>query len=147
MNPYAKTTKAYKQAAVNTDDQGTLILMLYDGAIRFCKTAQHRMTLNDLEGVHNNLVRSKDIVAELLASLNVEAAGELGKNLKELYTFVFNKLIDANVKKDMKVAQEALLILEEMREGWRHVVNQHKKQPPAAHLDPRAAVKTVNLKG
>ena len=63
MNPYAKPGKAYKAAAVNTEDQATLILMLYDGAIRFCKTAQLKHKKGDIEGVHNNLVKAKDIVS------------------------------------------------------------------------------------
>ena len=146
MNPYLKSTKAYKQASVNTEDQGTLILMLYDGAIRFCKTARRKMEKNELEAVHNNLVRAKDIVAELIASLDASAAGEVGSNLKQLYTFVYNRLIDANVQKDMARVQEVEVLLEEVREGWRAVAGQ-RKDPNKPVVDSRAAAKSLSLEG
>ncbi len=146
MNPYLKSTKAYKQASVTTEDQGTLILMLYDGAIRFCKTARRKMEKNDLEAVHHNLVRAKDIIAELLASLDAAAAGEVGTNLRQLYTFIYNRLIDANVQKNMKKVEEVEILLEEVREGWRVVVGQRKDQGKSIPTN-RAAAKSLNLEG
>ena len=144
MNPYAKSNKAYKQAAVNTEDQGTLILMLYDGAIRFCKTAIMKHSKGDIEAVHHNLVKAKDIVAELLASLDAEKAGEIGQNLNNLYVYLFNKLIDANVQKDMTIVEEVAELLTEMREGWRTIATPVTNKPK---VDQRSAMKTVSFKG
>ena len=145
MNPYAKPGKAYKAAAVATEDQGTLILMLYDGAIRFCKTAQLKHKKGDIEGVHNNLVKAKDIVSELLSSLDPDKGGEIGQNLNNLYIYIFNKLIDANVQKDMSLATEAEELLVEMREGWKGIT---KKEPTAKpRFNQAAAVKPVSFKG
>ena len=144
MNPYAKSNKAYKQAAVNTEDQGTLILMLYDGAIRFCKTAIMKHKKGDIEAVHHNLVKAKDIVAELLSSLDADKAGEIGQNLNNLYVYLFNKLIDANVQKDMAIVAEVEELLAEMREGWRVIATPVNTKPK---FDQRSSMKTVSFKG
>ena len=146
MNPYLKSNKAYKQAQVNTEDQGTLILMLYDGAIRFCRGALHKMEKKDLESVHNNLVKAKDIVAELLGSLDTESAGEVGSNLKQLYLFMYNRLIDANVQKDMDKVKEVEELLVEMREGWRHAAGLKKVSKPVVRPS-RANTPSINRQG
>ncbi|MDX2471594.1 MAG: flagellar export chaperone FliS [SAR324 cluster bacterium] len=145
MNPYAKSGKAYKAAAVTTEDQGALILMLYDGAIRFCKTAQLKHKKGDIEGVHNNLVKAKDIVSELLSSLDPEKGGDIGQNLNNLYIYIFNKLIDANVQKDMAILAEAEDLLIEMREGWRGITKKVTSITPK--FNQSAAVKPVSFKG
>ena len=146
MNPYAKSSKAYKQASVTTDDQGALILMLYDGAIRFCKTAHLKIEKKDLEGAHFNLVKAKDIVAELLASLNTESAGEMGNNLRQLYTYIYNRLIDANLQKDNPMIQEVIELLVEVREGWRAIA-QPKKTAQPGRFNGTGSMKTVNFSG
>ena len=120
--------------------------MLYDGAIRFCKTAQLKHKKGDIEGVHNNLVKAKDIVSELLSSLDPEKGGEIGMNLNNLYIYIFNKLIDANVQKDMSLATEAEELLVEMREGWKGIT---KKETTTTkpRFNQAAAVKPVSFKG
>lgn len=145
MNPYQKSSKAYKQAAVTTQDQGTLILMLYDGAIRFCKTALHKMEKGDLEAVHMNLIKTKNIVSELLSSLNPEKAGEVGRNLQTLYVYIFNRLIDANIQKDPEYIKEIIALLEEMREGWQVAVGQKKAVTQAGRFDQNGQVKKLDL--
>ncbi|MDT8447659.1 MAG: flagellar export chaperone FliS [bacterium] len=145
MNPYAKGSQAYKKAAVNTQDQATLILMLYDGAVRFLKKALIKLEENDLEGAHTSLVKTKDIVAELLGSLNTEGTGEIGVNLQKLYTYIYNRLIDANIQKSPVLTDECLVLLTELREGWRAVIEQRKTK--SNYVQMRGTVKPVNVEG
>lgn len=145
MNPYAKGNQAYKKASVNTQDQATLILMLYDGAVRFLKKAQIKLSEKDLEEAHVCLVKSKDIVAELLASLKTEGTGQIGANLQQLYTYIYNRLIDANVQKSPEMTAECLQLVSELREGWRSVIAHRKAQ--ANQAQTRAAVKPINVEG
>ena len=113
-NPYEEYTKVN----VNTADQRQLILMLYDGALRYMKKASVKIEQADIEGAHNYLVRSREIVAELLATLRPEKGGEIGQNLKKLYTYVFNRLVEANLRKDVEIIEEVIGILSTLREGW-----------------------------
>ena len=84
---------AYKNTSVQTADQRTLILMLYDGLLRFLQKSIVKMEAREIEAAHNYLVRSREIVAELLATLRPEKAGEIGNNLKRLYVYAFNRII------------------------------------------------------
>jgi len=97
MNPYTKSNQAYKKAAVTTKDQGTLILMLYDGTIRYLKIASNKINKQDLEGAHNAISKAKAIISELMTSLNTDHSGRVGSSLKSLYVYMFNRLIDANI--------------------------------------------------
>ena len=113
-NPY----QAYQHIEVQTADQRQLILMLYDGAIRFLKKAVIKIDAQDYEAAHNYLVRSRDVISELLSTLKPEKGGEIGQNLKRIYMYLFNRLVEANLMKDPKVIAEVIRILGTLREGW-----------------------------
>ena len=116
-NPY----EAYTNVNINTADQRQLIMMLYDGALRFMKKGINKIEQQDFEGAHNYLVRSREIVAELLATLRPEKGGELGENLKRLYTYAFNRLVEANLLKDATIVEEVIGIMSTLRDGWAQI--------------------------
>src|SRR3972149_2440248 len=95
-------SQAYQKAAVSTLDQRKMIIMLYDGAIKFLTIAMEKLAKKDMYAAHINMVRGKSIIAELLASLNMEEGGDIAMNLQRLYAYMFGQLIDANLEKDSK---------------------------------------------
>ena len=121
MNAYGRYSQAYKKAAVSTVDQRKLIIMLYDGAIRFLTQATDKMAKAETYEAHRNLIRGKSIIAELLASLNLEAGGEIARNLQRLYTYMFNELIEANLNNDVKRVASVVELLKELRLGWQGI--------------------------
>ena len=139
--PQAHPYQNYQTAEVQTADQRRLIIMLYDGAIRFLKKADAKIEAKDFEGTHNYLVRSREIVAELLASLRPEIAGQVGTNLKRLYVYVFNRIVEANLLKDQAILAEVIGILTTLREGWENI-----KLAPQAR-GPGEELRKVNLRG
>ncbi len=145
MNQYTKGNVAYKKAAVTTKDQGTLILMLYDGAIRFLKTAIIKLNNQDLEKAHHYIVKAKNIVSELMTSLKEDDNNKVASDLKSLYTYMFNRLIDANIQKDVAYIYEVQELLEELREGWRGVIV-NKKQSGST-FNNRSEVKPLKIQG
>lgn len=116
---YRQYTKAYQKAAVNTLDQKKMIVLLYDGAIKYLSIAANKMNGADLYEAHTNLIRGKSIIAELLASLNMEAGGEIAENLQRLYAYMFNELIDANVEKNAERIVGVVELLKQLRDAWR----------------------------
>ena len=148
MSAYGSYQNAYRRASVNTMDQGKLIVMLYDGAIRNVNFALQHLTEDEVEKSHNCLVKAKNIVTELLSTLNMEQGGEIAKNLQSLYSYMFNQLVESNVRKDPKPAESVLKLLRELREAWVHI---GKKQPPAASVPARPgampAPKNVRVQG
>ena len=119
--PQGSQYGAYERTNVETADQRQLILMLYDGAIRFMRKGIARIDANDIEAAHNYLVRSRDILAELLATLKPEKAGEVGQNLKRLYMYIFNRLVEANLTKDREIVAECVKLMATLREGWAQI--------------------------
>lgn len=122
MNPsYSRYSQAYQKAAVNTVDQGKLIVMLYDGAIKFLTLAADKVSKGDAYEAHQNLSKAKNIIAELMGSLNVEKGGEIATNLQRLYAYMYNELIEANLNRDAKRLMAVTELLKELREGWKTV--------------------------
>jgi flagellar protein FliS len=116
---------SYKETQIKTATPSKLILMLYDGAIKYINLATENIEkkYSDYDKVSNNIIRAQDIVTELMVSLNFEKGGEIAKNLFSLYVYINRKLVDANIKKDIKFLNEAKKLLMELRSAWAEVAN------------------------
>lgn len=117
--------QAYRQTKVTTASQGELLLMLFDGAIRFSRQAQEFMRKGEIEEASAKLIRTQDIMNELIVSLNLEV-GEIADNLQMLYTYIYDLLVEANIKKQPEIVDEAIHMLVELRQTWEQVVFQTK---------------------
>tara|TARA_B100000700_G_C14946960_1_gene809685 strand:+ start:870 stop:1334 length:465 start_codon:yes stop_codon:yes gene_type:complete len=128
MSTYGNYQNAYKKASVNTLDQNKLIIMLYDGAIKNATFAVEYMNAGDIEKVHNCLVKTKNIVTELMATLNLDQGGEIAKNLQSLYSYMFSQLIEANMEKKTEPVIVVIDLLKELRSAW-FEINKKSKTP------------------
>lgn len=115
-NPYDK----YKETQIKTANQGKLIVMLYDGAIKFLNQSKDAVKNNDIEEAHNKIVRAQDIIMELCLSLNMEA-GEIAHKLYNLYLYMNKRLMEANVYKTDEPIDEVLTMLVDLKEVWTEV--------------------------
>lgn len=149
MKGYGRYSQAYQKAAVGTMDQRRLIVMLYDGAIKFLSTAVEKMEEEDRYEAHRNLIKGKSIIAELLASLNMEQGGEIARNLQRLYTYMFNELIEANLEADTARIRGVAKLMRELRNGWKEMDLPNKEQAPAQKVKAPsgATVRKINIKG
>lgn len=111
-SPYQK----YQQAQAQTASGPKLLIMLYDGAIRFIKTAIDGIEEGNIEKANNNLCKSQSIVHELIASLDMDFS--VSQNLVQVYEYMIRRLMEANIKKDKVIALEILNYLTELREAW-----------------------------
>tara|TARA_B100000945_G_scaffold41839_1_gene28299 strand:- start:807 stop:1274 length:468 start_codon:yes stop_codon:yes gene_type:complete len=127
MSTYTNYQNAYKKASVNTLDQNKLIIMLYDGAIKNANFAVQYIDSGEIEKVHDSLIKTKNIVTELLATLNMDQGGEIAKNLKSLYSFMFSQLIEANMEKKSEPVLNVIDLLKELRGAWVQI--REKKKP------------------
>ncbi len=127
MSTYSNYQNAYKKASVNTLDQNKLIIMLYDGAIKNANFSVQYMESGEIEKVHDSLIKTKNIVTELLATLNMEQGGEIAKNLKSLYSYMFSQLIEANMEKKSEPVLTVIDLLKELRGAWVQI--KEKKKP------------------
>ena len=108
----------YKQVEINTASQNRLVVMLYDGAIKFLEEACKSMDKkHGTEQVHNNIVKAQEIIYELLSSLNYEA-GEIANRLASIYTYMNQKLTEGNVSKTKPPVLEVIKYLKELKSAW-----------------------------
>lgn len=112
-NPYQQ----YQESQLETASQGKLLLMLYDGAIRFLTQAQQAMEEKKWQDAHQFILRAEDIITELMATLKMDA-GEVAQNLYRLYEYFNWRLIQANIKRSPEMLVEVQNRLRELREAW-----------------------------
>lgn len=111
-SPYEK----YRQSSVQTSTPAQLLLMLYDGAIRFVNAGIEGLRQHDVQKTNQNLGKAQTIVSELMSTL--DPSFEVSKGLSALYEYMNHLLIEANVKKKVECAEEALGYFTELRETW-----------------------------
>ena len=122
-NPYSK----YKQASVLTASREQILLMMYEGAIKFTKIAIAAMEEKRIADRGANILRAYDIVMELHATLDHKVGGDLAKQLEDLYLFIMNQYTKANIKSDVEPLKSNLKILENLYDGWKQAVEKIKK--------------------
>jgi len=118
MSQYDKAKSEYLRTKILTASPEELQLMLYDGAIKFTEEARLAISEGRLEEAHAASVRAQNIVLELSSSLDHEAEPELCGKLASLYNFIYRRLIEANLKRDVIPIDDALKILNYQRETW-----------------------------
>ncbi len=121
---------AYKRNQINTISSEQLVLMLYEGACKFIGRAVIAMENKDIAGANQDLIRSQEIVSELMRGINFEA-GEMAAGLYKLYEFMYQQLVRANIKKDPQLAVEVLEMIDELREAWQQMLK--GESSPAIH--------------
>ena len=112
---------AYQDTTVTTQNKGRLIVLLYDGAIKFMRLAIRELEARDYEAKGRYINRAQDIINELNAVLDTEAGGEIAVNLRKLYCFMSNRLSQANVKRDPQMIREVITLMEELNRSWRAI--------------------------
>lgn len=113
-NPYNQ----YRETQIATANQGKLIVMLYDGAIKFLNIALENMDPKTYDVVNTNILKTQDIISELLVSLNMEVGGEVSQNLFNLYMYFKRRLLEANMKKDPDILKHTIKLLKDLRDAW-----------------------------
>lgn len=131
----------YQRNAVLTATPEQLHLMLYDGAIRFTRQAREAMERKDLETSCEKLLRVQRIMLELENGLRPEVNPDLCRQMSSLYSFVYDRLVEANMKRDVALVDESLQVLEHMRETWCLLLGKLReaKAAPAATPPTRPA--------
>ena len=113
----------YRETAVATQNKGRLIVMLYDGAIKFLRQAIKDMEANDYEAKGKNIVKAQDVIMELNTVLDMESGGEIARNLRSLYNFMHGHLGQANIKGDTQMITEVINLLTELNQSWKAITS------------------------
>jgi flagellar protein FliS len=132
-NPY----QAYQKTQVMTAKPENVLLLLYEGAIRFTKLAGQRMRENNIPEKGKNISKALAIISELMNTLDHEKGGQLAADLENLYMFMMDKLIDANIRNLPEECDVVERLLNTLYISWKDVVqNPRPDGVPSKDLQP-----------
>lgn len=118
INPY----QAYQQNSVMTASPQELTLMLYNGCLKFIKLSKKAMADNKFQDKNTNLIKAQAIIQELRYTLDMDI--DLSASLAELYDYMYNRLVEANMKNDTAVLEEVEGYVVELRDTWKQAMIQ-----------------------
>ena len=126
---YNNAVSTYKETRIKTASQGQLIIMLYDGAVKQLDLALELMHLNEngkrepgrIEKIGKAVVKTQEIICELMASLDFEEGGDIAKNLFSLYTWFNRELMEANIRQEIPRIEGVRNSLDGLRSAWREI--------------------------
>ena len=110
----------YNRNKVLTASPAELTLLLYEGAIKFCNIAAVAIEKNDMEKAHTNIVKAEMIIEEFKATLNHKYP--VAEDFDKLYKYIYGLLVDANMRKDLEILEQATNELRGMRDTWKEVM-------------------------
>ncbi len=110
----------YEKSKILTASPAELTLMLYEGAIKFCNIAIMAIEKQDVEKAHINIIKVERIIDEFQATLNFKYP--VANDFNEVYKYLNQRLLDANMTKDIEILEEVLKHLRTMRDTWKEVM-------------------------
>ena len=139
-----RAAHAYLQTQVTTTSPGDVLILLYDGAIKFLNRAKEGLAANDMAAKGIAISKTLDIINELDSTLNLDKGGDLAANLHNLYFFCSSRLVMANLKKDAKMIDEVIKVLGGLRSAYAEIVSlpeaQAAAQTTASNMRPTACM-------
>jgi len=115
-NPY----QTYQQNSVLTASPQELTLMLYNGCLKFIKLAKRAMMEKNFEEKNTNIIKAQMIIQELRSTLDPNI--ELSQGLEQMYEYLYNRLVEANMKNDEEALDEVVNFVMELRDTWKQVM-------------------------
>ena len=122
MSMMPRGAEAYRRTSVQSSSPLELVVMLYDGAIRFVIEAREAIARNDVRARTTAVSRALAIVAELQNTLNLKDGGDIGRELDRLYSYMSARLFEVTSKGDDDAAKEVHKLLTTLRDGWSQIV-------------------------
>ncbi|WIV12017.1 flagellar export chaperone FliS [Proteiniborus sp. MB09-C3] len=122
---YNNLYQQYQQNSITTASPEELTLMLYNGAIKFINLGKLHIESKEIEKANNAIKRAQDIIYELNNTLDMSYP--VSSNLRSIYTFIIERLVDANIKKDVKILDEILPLIEGIRDTWKEAMREARK--------------------
>lgn len=124
-----KAYNQYKQNSIYTSTPEELTLMLYNGLVKFIMQAQCGVNENNIEKTSNSIIKAQNIILHFRKTLDMRY--EVAEGLDQLYDYMFGRLVDANVKKEVQILDEVLGMAKELRDTWAQAMKlaKHPQQP------------------
>ena len=125
---YCNGVQSYRKTNITTSDPLRLIILCYEGVIDNLKLAKKKLEEKDYEKKSRALIKARDIIEELMCSLDFDKGGEIANNLESLYNYMFRKILQGDVNKDIGAIDEVIGICGDLLSAWQEVASKpHSK--------------------
>ena len=141
VNPNAQFT--YQATRISTATKEQLLLITYDIGIKACHTAENALLgrtnggTPDYDLANREIIRAQEVIRELMVTLNRERGGEVATKLIQLYEYMYQLLVDANIKKEPDNIRTVYGMLEELKQTWEEALLKLLKEYQAAHPEDK----------
>lgn len=140
MNYYSNRPNAYQQVAVQTSSPAKLVVMLYEGAIRFLRQSVEAIQAKDLDRKRQSIDRAVAILQHLHETLDRDKGGQIAADLDRLYRYAISRVLDGSSKLDVAPLEEVTKLLTTLLSGWNEVVTKEQEHAvPSVLLAQQAA--------
>ena len=136
----------YQATRISTATKEQLLLITYDIGIKACRTAENAMTSKtpDYDTANKEIIRAQEVVRELMVTLNRERGGEMADKLMQLYEYMYQQLVDANMKKEPDNLRTVRGMLEELKQTWESALLQLLQQYQQEHPEDKDLQNAMN---
>lgn len=110
----------YQHNTVQTASPAKIILMLYEGAIKFCNIAREAIDAQDIAKANTNIQKAEKIIVQLRMDLDMKYP--VASEFDRVYDYIYRRLVEANMQKDKEILEEALEHIKTMRDTWKEVM-------------------------
>lgn len=114
--------KNYTSVQISTVDRGRLLLMMYDGGLKFLNHAKEGLIAKDIPKFARFLSKAQAIIAELMHTLDFDKGGQIATDLDRLYDFMLYYLTEANLQKDPEKVQRVINLMETIANAYREII-------------------------
>ena len=138
---------AYQTVQITTTDRGRLLLMMYEGAIKFLKQARAGLEANDMTRFCRFLSKGQAIIAELMNTLDFEKGGTIARDLDRLYDFMLFYLTEANLRRDTERITRVIGLIETIYSAYKEIIEKQKDvtTAPEESAEVGEAVRRVQI--
>ena len=133
----------YQATRISTATKEQLLLITYDIGIKACHTAENALLgktnggTPDYDLANREIIRAQEVIRELMVTLNRERGGEVAAKLIQLYEYMYQLLVDANIKKEPENIRTVCGMLEELKQTWEEALLKLLKEYQAAHPEDK----------
>ena len=140
MNYPNSRSSIYQETSVNTASPTKLVVMLYEGAIKFLTRAASDIRKRDLVSKHKSVNQAMAILHHLRLTLDKNNGQEIAQELDRLYAYAYSRVVDGSTKLDPGAVEEAIKVLSDLLPAWEEIAKREQEQlaPPALLANPAA---------
>ena len=134
----------YQATRISTATKEQLLLITYDIGIKACRTAENAMNVKNFDTANREIIRAQEVIRELMVTLNREKGGEMADKLMQLYEYMYQLLVDANMKKETENVVTVRGMLEELKQTWEQALMKLLQEYQAAHPEDKDLQNAMN---